>query len=131
MSSAGPNEGYGLHSAHDKETGGIDYKEFGWKYKKYIYPRILPQRHHYDGNAVYDDPGYYSGNKKEKLKLNPCTYNFDEGSRKNIENGKHNNSPQEIKRKRKKMKQKPKPQIFKYQDPYDIYEPAGRHGGYK
>ena len=131
MTFAGPNEGYGLHNAHDKDPGGIDYKEFGWKYKKYIYPKILPQRHHYDGNAVYDDPGHYSGNKKEKLRIDLYTYNFDKGSRNNNEDEKYNNRPQETRRKRKNMKHKRKPQIYKYQDPYDVYETTARRGGYK
>ena len=69
--------------------------------------------------------------KKEKLKIDLYTYNFDKGSRNNNEDGKNNNSPQEMRRKRKKMKHKRKPQIYKYQDPYDVYEPTARRGGYK
>ena len=128
--SAGPNEGYGLHNAHDKDPGGIDYKEFGWKYKKYIYPKILPQRHHYDGNAVYDDPGRFTGNKKEKPNINLYIYNSEDGSPTNSDDGKYDDTSQKMKRKRRKMKQKSKSQIYKYQDPYDIYEPVGSRNGY-
>ena len=68
--------------------------------------------------------------KKKKPNINLYIYNSDEGSRTNNDNGKYNENPQKMKRKRRKMKQKNKPQIYKYQDPYDIYEPVRRRNGY-
>ena len=117
-----------MHSAYDKDPGGIDYKEFGWKYKKYIYPKMLPHRHHYDGNAIYYDPGQYTSSEKEKPKINLYIYNFEEES----DRGKTNKKKQQPPPRKmwRKIKNERKPRVQKHPDPHDVREAVGKHGAH-
>lgn len=110
-----------MHGAHEKDPGGIDYREFGWNAKKYLYPSILPARHHYDGNLIYDDPSRSHPDEKQKPKINLYIYNFE----------KEPEEPKKIvpiidrkKLRRKWRKFQARERIpFQHEDPYDRYEP--------
>ena len=127
----GPNEEYGLKNAHDKDPGGIDYEEFGWNYRKYIYPRIVPERHHYGGNAVHDDTGHGSTSEKERPKISLYIYNFGKESEKESKEDytvrKYTKAPEKTRKKWRTFKGKKRPFYYKYRDPYEIYEPVKKH----
>ena len=115
----------------DKDPGGIDYKVFGWNYRKYIYPKIVPARHRYDGNAIYDDPGHGSISEKPKPKINLYIYNFDKEEDSESKEGyavrKYTNGPHKMNKKWRKLKENRRPFHYKSPDPYDIYEPVEKH----
>lgn len=112
VSFSGPNEGYGINGAPDKDPGGIDYKEFGWK------ADILPDNE----QLVYFDPGKGSPEDERKSNINFYIYAFDPEAS-NVKSDWRKRAAPGIERREKKVAPRKYQQYFLPQDALGVYEP--------